>query len=62
MSENQIKLTPDLKKRLLKALTGDVLDLNEFPELMDESKKIQIEVIDHRSQVDEEYRDPDWRD
>lgn len=46
-----ITLTKETKVKLLKAVQSGVFDGADFPELSPEIKTIQIELIDHPSQV-----------
>lgn len=46
-----IQLTKETKVKLLKAVQSGVFDGADFPELAPEIRTIQIEVIDHPSQV-----------
>ena len=49
-----IELTKATKIKLLKAIKTGVFDSEQFPELVNELKKITIELIDHPSQVNRE--------
>jgi len=46
-----IQLSKETKVKLLKAVQSGVFDGADFPELVTELKRIEIELIDHPSQV-----------
>lgn len=57
-----ITLTKETKIKLLKAIKAGQFDGDDFPELLTELKKIQIEIIDRADQVrkdDKDYEDTD---
>ena len=51
-----MKLTKELKIRLLQAIELGEFDGELFPELQTELQKINIEIINHASQVDHEIQ------
>jgi len=46
-----IQLSKETKVKLLKAVQSGVFDGADFPELVTELNRIEIELIDHPSQV-----------